>query len=213
MSGSSRFNLEKVSLSKPGERFNLTKEANSEFKEININLNWNQGEKKIEGFWNTLLGRTRPSTIDLDLGCLYELQSGACSAVQALGNAFGNYNAVPYIELSGDDRSGANAEGETLLINGARWDRMKRVLIHASIYDGVANWGETDGRVLINVSGQRPVEVNLTHGDNRRRVCAIATLENVRGDIEITRHVKYYEDVEQMDRAFNWGLHWVAGSK
>ena len=51
------------------------------------------------------------SGIDLDLGCLYELNDGRKGAVQALGNAFGSLTNPPFISLDGDDRTGDSVGG------------------------------------------------------------------------------------------------------
>ncbi|MCZ9339976.1 Tellurium resistance, partial [Streptomyces sp. TRM76130] len=39
--------------------------------------------------------------VDLDLGCLYEMQDGAKGVVQPLGGLYGDVNAAPYVKLSG----------------------------------------------------------------------------------------------------------------
>ena len=57
----------KVELRK-GQKINLAKKG-SELGEVIINLNWNQRQKKSFFFGNT--------SIDLDLGCLFELKNGA----------------------------------------------------------------------------------------------------------------------------------------
>lgn len=196
-------NLSKVSLEKPGQSVSLEKRGNS-FGEILINLNWSRGRKGIFG---------SGSAIDLDLGCLLEMADGRKSVVQALGQMFGSYHDVPYIALSGDDRTGDVSAGETMKINGARWNEIRRVAIFANIYSGVPNWSQTNGVVTVSMPDQPPIEVRMTDGRDSMRLCGVVMLENVGGSLNATRIVDYFRDQQQLDIAFNWGLRWTAGSK
>lgn len=196
--------LSKITLDKTRSSISLEKTAEG-FGEIKVNLNWNKG--KGGGFFS------RNTSIDLDVGCLFELQNGYKGAVQALGNAFGDFNDEPYIHLMGDDRTGAVSDGEWLRINGKHWGEMRRVLIYAFIYDGAPNWRETDGIVTIYVPGQPPIEVRLNEEGGRLGMCAIALLENVNGAVQVSRRVDFHKSHEPMDRAYNWGMRWAAGSK
>ncbi|MGC6547575.1 tellurium resistance protein TerA, partial [Escherichia coli] len=64
--------------------------------------------------------------IDLDIGAFVELQDGYKSVIQALGNGFGDFNRMPYVELQGDDRTGDVAGGEWIFINGREWKNIKQ---------------------------------------------------------------------------------------
>ena len=204
--------LSKVSLEKKGQSVSLAKRPS--FGDVSVNLNWNQGEAKPTGFLRSLLGGgSGKSAIDLDLGCLYEMHDGSKGVVQALGNAFGDLREPPYVQLSGDDRSGANAEGETLRINGAKWQEIKRLLIYTFIYEGVPNWDATDGVVLVKVPSEAPIEVRLTGGSNTAGMCGIAMLENVGGEIRVTRLVDYVAGHQALDKAHGWNMQWKTGSK
>lgn len=196
-------NLGKVSLDKPGQSVSLEKRGNS-FGEILINLNWTRGRKGFFGGGNA---------IDLDLGCLLELSDGRKSVVQALGRMFGSYHEPPFIALSGDDRTGDVSSGETMKINGAQWAAIRRVAIFANIYDGVPNWGQTDGIVTVTMPDQPPIEVRMTDGRDTMRLCGVVMLENVGGSLKATRIVDYFRDQRELDIAFNWGLRWTSGSK
>lgn len=196
-------NLSKVSLEKPGQSISLEKRGTS-FGEIVINLNWSRGRKGFFGGGNA---------IDLDLGCLLEMADGRKSVVQALGRMFGSYHQAPYIALSGDDRTGDASSGETMKINGAHWNEIRRVAIFANIYSGVPNWAQTDGVVTVTMPDQPPIEVRMTEGRDSVRLCGIVMLENVAGSLKATRIVDYFRDQQELDRAFNWGLRWTAGSK
>jgi tellurite resistance protein TerA len=195
--------LSKVTLDKPGQSVSLEKRGGS-FGEIIVNLNWSRGKK---GFFG---GGT---AIDLDLGCLWELTTGHIGVVQALGRVFGDYHNPPFIALDGDDRTGDVSKGETMRINGAHWQYIKRVAIFANIYDGVPNWSATDGAVNVSMPDQPPIEVRMTEGRNDKRLCGVVLLENVNGALKATRIVQYYRDQSELDRAYGWGLKWVAGSK
>jgi tellurite resistance protein TerA len=195
--------LSKVTLDKPGQTVSLEKKG-AAFGEISVNLNWSRGRKGYFG------GGT---AIDLDLGCLYELQDGSLGVVQALGNAFGSFEDDPYIALSGDDRTGDVSQGETMRINGRHWPDILRVMVFANIYDGVPNWQQTDGVINVTMPDQPPIEVRMTEGRNDRRVCGVVMIENDGGRLKATRIVEYFRDQQKLDERFEWGLRWVAGRK
>lgn len=200
--------LSKVMLDKSRSSISLEK-TSAGFGEIKVNLNWNQGSRS--GLLGGFLGKR--NAIDLDLGCLFEMQDGLKGAVQALGGRFGDLREEPYIQLMGDDRTGAVAGGEWLHINGQRWSEIKRILVFAFIYDGTPNWKATDGVVTIVVPGQPEIEVRMNEEGGRQGMCAIAVLENVRGAVEVSRRVDFHLGHEEMDRAYGWGMRWKAGSK
>ena len=121
---------------------------------LRVNLNWNARPGKARG----LFQKAEPS-LDLDLGCLYEFSDGSKGVVQALGNAFAALDRTtrtPIVRLDGDDRSGAVAGGENLLIDLAHVERIRRILVFALIYEGAANWAAADG-VATLYPGQWPV--------------------------------------------------------
>lgn len=203
----STISLSKVTLDKSRSSISLEKTA-AGFGEIKVNLNWNQGGS---GLFGGLLGKR--NAIDLDLGCLFEMQDGYKGAVQALGKRFGDLREEPYIQLMGDDRTGSVAGGEWLHINGKQWAEIKRILVFAFIYDGAPNWKATDGVVTIFVPGQPEIEVRMNEEGGRFGMCAIALLENVNGAVKVSRRVDFHEGHEEMDRAYGWGMRWKAGSK
>lgn len=188
---------------KKGQKVNLKKKV--PIGEILINLNWDQPKKRF------LFG---PRPIDLDLGCLYELKNGRKGTVQALGNAFGNLNAEPWIALDGDDRTGANAAGENMRINGAKIADIQRVLVYTFIYEGAANWQTANGVVTLRYPGNEDIIVRMDEYNNARRMCAIALLENNGGDgFSVEKQVTFFDGHAQMDKAYGWGLRWVPGRK
>lgn len=213
----SSVSLNKITLDKTRSSISLEKNA-AGFGEICVNLNWNQrrdnaGDTGGGGFFGGLLGGKRSNAIDLDLGCLYELQDGTKGAIQALGECFGDLSDEPYIQLMGDDRTGSVMGGEWLHINGQQWSRIKRILIFAYIYDGAPNWKATDGVVTIHVPGQPDIEVRMNEEGGRHGMCAIALLENVGGAARVSRQVDFHKGHQDLDHAYGWGMRWRAGSK
>ena len=200
--------LEKIMLDKKTPSISLEKKAQG-FGEIVVNLNWNQGSGG-KGFFGRLTGGRK---VDLDLGCLFKLRDGRGGAVQALGGTFGSLQQPPYIQLMGDDRSGASAQGEFLHINGQHWNELDRVLLFAMIYEGAPNWSETDAVVTLQAPGQPTLEIQLDSHRNDQRMCALAMLENQGGNLKVTKLVEYFLDHRYMDQAYDFGLRWVAGSK
>jgi len=199
-------NLTKVSLTKSNSKISL-KKSDGRFGKIRVNLNWNQRQRKSGLFG---LGS---SAIDLDVGAFVQDTHGNVTAVQALGNTFGDYSSFPYVKLLGDDRTGAVSDGEWIEINGDFWTEIHRILIYAFIYEGVPNWSDTDGVVRLMVPGQPEIEVRMNEFGSQKGMCAIAYLENERGEIRVTREVTFHNGHQPMDEAYRWGMQWKAGRK
>ncbi|WP_334184935.1 TerD family protein [Novosphingobium sp.] len=196
--------LKKITLEKTNSTVSL-KKTGSTFGEIVLNLNWNQGSGR--GFFGGA------KKLDLDLGVLFEMQDGYCGVIQALGNTFGDFHQEPYIELSGDDRTGAVAAGETIRVNGRHFDQIKRLGVFALIYDGAPNWQQTDGVVRMNIPGQPEIEVRMNEGRNDKRLCGVAVIENVRGELLMNRHMKYYPSQKGFADDIGIYLNWVGARK
>jgi len=175
---------------------------------MRINLNWSQPIQK-KGFWASL---ATAEEIDLDLGCLVEMQDGLVGVVQALGNSFGSFHRSPYIELDGDDRSGQSNDGENLFVNLDEIGQIKRMLIFAFIYEGATVWSTANGIVTIYPPSGAPVVVNLESHDTKK-MCAIALISVDRGQVSVEREVKYFHGHDDMDYAYQFGLNWVPGTK
>ena len=207
----SKVNLSKITLDKQRPSISLDKK-DGDFGEIKINLNWNRATPSGGGgFFASLRGKS--GGIDLDVGCLYEMENGRKGAVQALGNAFGDFRDEPFIQLMGDDRTGSVSDGEWLRINGKEWRKMRRVLVYAFIYEGAPNWQATDGVITLYIPGEPPIEVRLSEEGGTKGMCAIALLENVGGSVKVNRRVEFFKGHSDMDKAFGWGMRWAAGSK
>jgi tellurite resistance protein TerA len=197
--------LAKVTLTKQNSTVNLKKD-DGRFGKIRVNLNWNQKPKKT-GFFS------RNTSLDLDVGAFVETRDGKMFVVQALGNAFGDFSRAPFTKLLGDDRTGAVTDGEWLEINGDRWSDIKRVLVYAFIYEGAPNWQETDGVVRVVVPGQPEIEVKMNEYGDPRGTCAVALLENQRGEVRVSREVTFHKSQREMDTQYGWGFRWTSGSK
>lgn len=152
--------------------------------------------------------------VDIDLGCLYILENASRGGLQAFGAAHGALESAPFIFLSGDERTG-DREGpdETILVNGAKWGEIEKILIYVYIYKGARDWSSVKPQIQVRVPGQKPMIVTLGTPKAEMSVCAVAGLENVRGGIKMTSYLEYFPGHAEMDRAFGFGLQWEAGSK
>lgn len=203
--------LSKITLTKAAPAVSLSK-GGQVSGIMRVNLNWTArppGAKK--GFFAKLVGQ---DATDLDLGCLYELTDGSKGVIQALGRSFGNLYGAPHIQLDGDDRSGAVAGGENMMINLEPPVKFRRVLIFAMIYSGAANWAAADGVVTLHPANGPELEVRLDATDSQARICAIALIENRGGDVVVQREVEYINGNQQaLDNRYGFGLDWTPGRK
>ena len=236
-----KVSLSKITLEKRGDKVSLDKRGGRGFGRIRVNLDWNRQPAGMTsaptpapaatpgsaagGIFGKLrdmgkdLGKELSKNIgrgqggvDLDLGCLYELADGTPGVIQALGNSWGSFDGRPFIRLEGDDRTGSIQGGENMLVNGDRFDQIRRVLVFALIYKGVANWAQTDGVVTIDLPDQPAVEVRLDNG-NAQRLCAIAIIENRGGQLQVTKLAEYLGDQRELDLKYGFGLRWQVGKK
>jgi tellurite resistance protein TerA len=203
--------LSKVTLTKAQPKVSLTKQSGH----MRVNLNWTAQQPGQAGQGGGLLRKLTKSTgIDLDLGCLYELTDGRKGVVQALGNAFGSLDAPPYIQLSGDDRSGAEVGGENMLINLAQAQQIRRVLVFACIYEGVPSFDLANAVVTLEPPTGAPIEVHLDEQAGGSRMCAIALIEGNGGELSVRREIKYIQGAQDaLDREYGWGMNWARGRK
>lgn len=201
-----------INLSK-GQKINLQKSSmSSGLGEILVNLNWNS-KPVNHGILNSLFGRSS-SGIDLDLGCLYELNNGRKGAVQALGNAFGSLTTSPYISLDGDDRTGDAVGGENLRINGNMVAQIKRILVYTFIYEGVANWQQADAVVTIKCPGSEDIVVKMDTYNSSQTMCGLALFQNVNNEtFSIEKIVQFYQGHQALDQAYGWNMKWITGRK
>jgi len=201
-----KINLTKVELKKKGDTISLEKKDDGKLGDIVVNLNWSK--KNTKGFWGGSKG------IDLDIGCLYELNDGRKFLIQALGNNFGEYIKPPYITLDNDDRTGTITTGENIKINGNYLTSIKKILVYAFIYEGLSNWSQADGCVTIKQANGPDIVINLDEHANNKMMCTIALITNENNQtLKIERVVQYFAGHREMDKAFGWGLKWTNGKK
>ncbi|PZO87907.1 MAG: Tellurium resistance protein TerA [Micavibrio aeruginosavorus] len=152
--------------------------------------------------------------VDLDLGCLYKLKNGARGGLQAFGDVHGALEDEPYIRLSHDERTGdRKGPDEMIIVNGGHWDDIEQILIYTYIYEGARDWASVKPQIQVRVPGEQPMIVRLGTRKAKMSVCAVASLDNVRGGIKMTSLLEYFPGHLEMDRAFGYGLPWEDGKK
>ncbi|CAO5172309.1 tellurite resistance protein TerA [Frankia sp. AiPs1] len=211
--GTGGVSLSKVTLTKSTPTVSLSKQGGGG--RLHVNLNWNQnsaGSAQKGGFLKRVLGAASGG-IDLDLAALFELADGRSGVVQALGNAFGSFDAPPFLNLDADDRTGAAVGGENLYINLNQIAQIRRVLVFAFIYEGVASFDQADAVVTLTPAQGAPIEVRLDEQAGGARMCAIALLTNTGNDFSVSREIRYVSGHRELDQAYGWGLNWSAGRK
>ncbi len=200
-------------LAEPGDNVAITPDKDG-FDKILIGVAWDNIKTAESGFFGKLLKKTMKVGVDLDIGCLYEMKDGTRGSLQAFGEKFGDFNNSPYISLSGDERTGDSDDNdEFLLVNGRKWNDIKRMLVYIYIYKGAPKWSDINPQVIIDVPGESDLYVTLSAHDDQLSLCAVGEIESVRGGIRLTNRTEYFPGHEEMDRAFGYGLEWADGKK
>ncbi|MEP7193208.1 MAG: tellurium resistance protein [Actinomycetota bacterium] len=215
VSPSTPVSLGKVTLTKSAPGVSLTK-SGSTGGILRVNLNWNARPTQDQPRGGFLKRLTAPPTseIDLDLGCFYEYADGSKGAVQALGNAFRDKRqGDPICWLDGDDRSGSTTGGENLFVNLEHVGEIRRLLVFAYIYEGVASWAACNAVVTLFPTAGPQVEVRLDEHDPRATMCGIAMLTNSGGELSVHREVNYVAGHRDLDKAYQWGMQWTTARK
>ena len=198
-----------INLQKGGDKhsFNLTKSSfQGDSLTIHANLNWSQEKKGgIFSFFNT------KQDADLDLGCMYELQDGTKGVLQPLGKSFGSKTASPYIFLDKDDRDGGSADGENMRV--FKPELIKRILFFGFLYSGATDFNSVNGRMFFKISNGDEVSLQLDNAGINKRFCAAALIENMNGDLSITKEARYFNGHSDADKHYGFGFIWKAGTK
>ncbi|MFG2631577.1 TerD family protein [Streptomyces sp. NPDC048473] len=210
--------LSKVTLTKDAPSVSLAKQGGTSGA-LRVNLNW-EVRKQFKG-WGSKLGRAvaNHADLDLDLCALYELTDGRKGVVQALGNAFGALRQPPYIHLDGDDRTGAVSTGENLTVNLDQKDKLRRVLIFVTIYEGARSFADLHATVTLQPQHGAPIDFSLDECTVPSTVCALALLTNNGGDLTVRREARYLvpergvSPQRTIDYAYGWGMNWTPGRK
>ncbi|MFB7218071.1 TerD family protein [Streptomyces sp. NPDC056227] len=210
--------LSKVTLTKDAPSVSLAKQGGTSGA-MRVNLNW-EVRKQFKS-WGSKLGRAiaNHADLDLDLCALYELTDGRKGVVQALGNAFGALGQPPYIHLDGDDRTGAVSTGENLTINLDHKDRLRRVLIFVTIYEGARSFADLHATVTLQPQHGAAIDFSLDECTVPSTVCALALITNNGGDLTVQREARYLvpergvSPQRTIDYAYGWGMNWTPGRK
>ncbi|MEU9125918.1 TerD family protein [Streptomyces sp. NPDC048506] len=221
--------LTKVTLTKEAPAVSLTKQGGTSGA-MRVNLNWTGpgagkrlskklGRKAMQalGARGALLPPS--GELDLDLCALYELTDGAAGVVHPLGGNFGALHAPPYIQLDGDDRTGAVAAGENLTVNLDHQARIKRILIFVTVYAGARSFEGLDAMVTLQPQYGAPVEFSLDACTVPSTVCALALITNTGSELVVQREARYLvpepgvSPQRTVDHAYGWGLNWSPASK
>ncbi|MFF7414027.1 TerD family protein [Streptomyces lydicus] len=221
--------LTKVTLTKDAPAVSLTKQGGTSGA-MRVNLNWSGagagkrltkklGRKAMQamGARGALLPPS--GELDLDLCALYELTDGAAGVVHPLGNNFGALHAPPYIQLDGDDRTGAIAAGENLTINLDHQARIKRILIFVTVYAGARSFEGLSATVTLQPQHGAPVDFSLDACTVPSNVCALALITNTGGELVVRREARYLvpepgvSPQRTVDHAYGWGLDWSPARK
>ncbi|WP_406416867.1 TerD domain-containing protein [Streptomyces sp. NBC_00873] len=210
--------LSKVTLTKDAPSVSLAKQGGTSGA-MRVNLNW-EVRKQFKS-WGSKLGRAvaNHADLDLDLCALYELTDGRKGVVQALGNAFGALGQPPYIHLDGDDRTGAVSTGENLTIDLDHRDRLRRVLIFVTIYEGARSFADLHATVTLQPQHGAAIDFSLDECTVPSTVCALALITNNGGDLTVQREARYLvpdrgvSPQRTIDYAYGWGMNWTPGRK
>lgn len=208
-----------IELKKGGDthRIDLTKRTGSNLNgEITINLDWSDGKSGSLGIFK--------NAIDLDLGCFYEMRDGSKMLIDGVQFSHGRggnrdqqtrqgcYTKSPYIWHYGDVRSGGS--GETISVNPAGVNEIKRIIVYTFIYECVARWAETDAVVKVTVPGVETVEVKMGQQNSDKKFCAIAQLDfNGDNSITVKKLVTFHNGHADCDKTYGWGFNYSPGSK
>ncbi|WP_302616325.1 hypothetical protein [uncultured Muribaculum sp.] len=114
----------------------------------------------------------------------------------------------------GDDRGGNAESGETILVNPAGASNIRRIIVYTFIYEGAAQWAQTDAVVKVSVPGNEDIIVKMGEQSSNKRFCAIASIEI--GDdnsLEVQKLVTFHDGHSDCDRRYGWGFNYAPGSK
>ncbi|MGW6456209.1 TerD family protein [Streptomyces sp. NPDC055078] len=209
--------LTKVTLTKETPSVSLTKQGGTSGA-MRVNLSW-QVRKQFKG-WGAKLGRAiaMHGDLDLDLCALFELTDGRKGVVQALGNSYGSLQDPPYIHLDRDDRTGGTS-GENLTINLDHKDKLRRVVIFVTIYEGARSFADLDATVTLQPQNGAPIEFSLGECTVPSTVCSLALITNTGSDLVVQREARFLvpergvSPQRTMDHTYGWGMNWTPGRK
>jgi len=142
---------------------------------------------------------------------MFRLKTGDIAVIQPLGGYFGDKNAMPYILLDKDDRSGSSEDGENLTIY--RPDLVDFLIVFAMIYEGAKDFTTVNGRVTIKDKSQNEILVKLDSPNPNYNFCVACSFKNTGSNFELTKEELYFGGHPEADKHFGFGFKWKAGSK
>ncbi|MGI5350377.1 hypothetical protein ACQEU8_19690 [Streptomyces sp. CA-250714] len=153
------------------------------------------------------------ASIDLDLGCMYELTDGTKGVVQPLGALYGSLNSPPFVKLSGDDRFGSPS-GETVYVNLDRKDEIKRLLFFVFCADNTPAFARAQAVVTLVPNTGPWLTVSLDEQSPHACSCTVALIEHRKDELVVRHEGRYILGFQSdIDRLYGWGLRWGPGIK
>ncbi|TSB30092.1 TerD family protein [Streptomyces benahoarensis] len=224
-----RVSLTKVTLTKEAPSVSLTKQGGAGGA-MRVNLDWTGagaakrfgkklGRKAMEALGARGALLPPGGDLDLDLCALYELTDGSAGVVHPLGNSFGALHAPPYLQLDGDDRTGAVATGENLTINLDHQSHIRRILLFVTVYAGARSFEGLHASVTLQPQHGAPVEFTLDACTVPSTVCALALITHTGSELVVHREARYLvpepgvSPQRTVDHAYGWGLTWSPAKK
>lgn len=198
-----------INLQKGGDKhtINLVKSTvNRDSLLIHANLNWTQEKKK--GILSFLSAK---QNADLDLGCMYEMLDGSKGVIQPLGKSFGSKSSAPFIFLDKDDRDGGAADGENMRV--FKPELIKRILFFGLLYAGADDFRTVNGKMFFKISNGEQVNLDLDNAGLNKKFCAAALIENLNGNLTISKEAKYFYGHSDADQYYGFGFIWKTGTK
>jgi tellurite resistance protein TerA len=199
-----------INLQKGGDQYKIDLTKGGTNLTVHANLNWNQNIQPKKGFIASVLGLMN-NPPDLDLGCMFEMQSGKKGVIQPLGNSFGNKTQEPFIFLDKDDTTGSAVDGENMFIY--KPELIKRVVFFALIYDGATNFQSVGGKMIFRISNGEEIILDLNNPDTSSVFCAAALFENKNGNYFLTKEERYFKNHQEADTFYGFGFKWTTGTK
>ncbi|MBQ7528882.1 TerD family protein [bacterium] len=173
---------------------------------LQFNLNWRHTVVRPGLLW-----MRKKSSVDLDLGCMYELKNGSKDVIQALGGNFGSRDSSPYIYLDKDDRDGSSDDGENLYI--CRLDLIKRVIVFAYQYKGDATFSQMAAMATISHQNGNKTIVPINTNTDSKSLCVICEVVNDNNVIKIIKEERYFKSQRFADSYYKFGFMWKQGFK
>jgi tellurite resistance protein TerA len=204
--------LTKVTLTKEAPAVSLTKQGGSSGA-LRVNLSWKVDAGRSAGAFR------KGGGVDLDLCALFELSDGSKGVIQALGGAFGSLQRPPFLQLDGDDRTGAAESGENLTVNLDHTADFRRILVFVTIYAGARSFAGLHATVTLRPERGAPIDFVLDECTVQSNVCALALVTREGDDLVVRREARYLvprrgvSPQRTVDYAYGWGLRWTPGRK